>query len=126
MAIVKDLFEGVNRPSDLENLSDLEKKHLPVIEAPDRVKLREFFQITVEVGKLLEHPNEKAHFIEFLDVYADDTFLARVDLTAVTTCPRATLCVALAHPADELRVYERCNLHGVWVGTKAIEIEAPA
>jgi len=43
MAEAGDLFEGVNRPADPENLTDLEKKHTPVIEVTDRVKAGESF-----------------------------------------------------------------------------------
>ena len=118
----KDLFVGVNRPDDPENLSDLEKKHLPVIDAPETVRKGQSFDVTVEVGKLLAHPSDPEHFIEFIDLYADDSFLARLDLTAVTTCPKATLCLSLPHEAEELRAYERCNIHGVWVGTKPIRV----
>ena len=34
MADVRDLLAGVNRPVDPANLADLEKKHVPVIDAP--------------------------------------------------------------------------------------------
>ena len=123
-ALLPALFVGVNEPKDPANPTDLEKKHIPVIEAPEAVKLGECFTVEIEVGKLLAHPNEPGHWIQFLELYADDAYLARADFTAVTTCPKTTLCVALAHPAKELRVYERCNLHGTWVGRKAIFVEA--
>ena len=80
----EDLFCGVNRPKDPANPTDLEKKHLPVIESPDSVQLGECFTVTVEVGNLLAHPNENAHFIEFVELYADDTYLGRADFTAKT------------------------------------------
>ncbi len=118
----KDLFDGVNEPQDPENLSDLEKKHLPVVDAPESVGKGECFSLTAEVGKLLAHPNEHSHFIEFLDVYADETYLARADFTDVTACPKVTFCLRLEHPARELRVYERCNQHGVWVTRRPIEV----
>ena len=116
------LFEGVNKPSDPATLTDLEKKHLPVITAPESVAPGECFEVTVEVGKLLAHPNEPGHFIEFVEVYADHAYLARIDLTAETTCPTVKFCVALPGPVSELRVYERCNLHGVWEGTVPISV----
>ena len=76
----------------------------------------------MEVGKLLVHPNERGHFIEFIDLYADELFLGRVDLTAVNTCPKAVLSLVLTSPAEELRAYARCNIHGVWMGTTAITV----
>ena len=103
-------------------MTDLEKKHTPVIDAPEVVKKGECFTVNIETGKLLAHPNERGHYIHFLELYADETFLVRVDLSAVTTCPTATLCLALEGPASELRAYERCNLHGIWKNAKAIQV----
>jgi len=118
----KSLLVGVNRPVDFKNLTDLEKKHLPVLEAPETVAPGEYFELIVEVGKLLAHPNEYNHFIQFLDVYADRTYLARVDFTAVSACAKATLRLALEAPAEELRAYAHCNMHGTWVGTRPIQV----
>ncbi len=120
--LAQELFTGVNHPADPDNLTDLEKKHLPVLTVPQSVKAGECFEVSIEVGKLLAHPNEHAHFIEFIELYADDTYLARVDLTAGTTCPSVKLCVALPGCIGELRAYQRCNLHGVWVHTAPIKV----
>ena len=117
------LFAGVNRPAHLNDLSDLEKKHLPVISAPDSVNAGECFDVEVAVGELLTHPNEDGHFIEFIELYADDIFLARLDLTAVTTCPRVRFSLALAGEVGLLRAFARCNLHGVWEGTTSITVQ---
>jgi superoxide reductase len=118
----EDVFCGVNTAEDPEIASDLEKKHLPVISAPKSVKKGECFEVTVEVGKLLQHPNEPGHFIQFIEIYADDTYLARLDLTAQTTCPVFTTCLALNHSYTKLRAYGRCNLHGTWENEVPIEV----
>jgi len=110
----EDIFCGVNSVEDIENASDLEKKHLPIISAPESVKKGECFEVTVEVGKLLQHPNEPGHFIEFIELYEGDTYLCRMDLTAKTTCPVLKSCIALQHTHGKLRAFERCNLHGCW------------
>jgi superoxide reductase len=52
----KDLSSQVNRPDDPDNMTDLEKKHLSVIDAPDKVGVGEAIRVPVEVGKLLAHP----------------------------------------------------------------------
>lgn len=119
----EDIFCGVNTVPDIEQASDLEKKHLPVISAPKNVKKGECFEVTVEVGKLVNHPNEPGHFIEFIELYADDTYLARMHFTAKTTCPTMKVCVALEHNYDQLRAFERCNLHGVWEYDADIEVK---
>jgi len=118
----EDIFCGVNTVEDTDQMSDLEKKHLPVITAPKSVKRGECFEVMVEVGKLLAHPNEPGHFIQFIELYADDTYLTRMDLTAKTTCPILKTCISLDHPYQKLRAYERCNLHGTWENGVDIEV----
>ena len=94
-----------------------------MIDAPDTVKRGECFEITVEVGKLKQHPNEHEHFIQFMDVYADNTFLARADFCSVKSCPKVSFCLSLEEPAEEIRVYEHCNMHGTWIGRKTLNVE---
>ena len=118
-----DLSVGVNEPSDPRNLSELEKMHIPLLRAPQAVRAGEFFELEIEVGNMRPHPSEHRHFIHFIDIYADHTFLARADLTAVRSRPKLRFCLMLDHPCAELRVYASCNLHGTWVGRKPIVVE---
>ncbi len=118
----KDLFCGVNTVKDAENMTGLEKKHLPVITAPKQAERGECFEITVEVGRLMEHPNEPAHFIEFIELYVDHTYLARMDFTAGKTCPIMKLCVSLDHTHGRLRAFGHCNMHGTWENQAEIEV----
>lgn len=110
-----DLFCGINKPKSdrVDAMSDLEKKHTPVIESPSKVKKGEPFEVLVEVGKYMKHPNENAHYIEWIELYSGDTFLARVDLVPRLTEPKAKFAVSLDH-AHPLVAKERCNLHGLW------------
>ena len=118
-----DLFCGVNEPRDTKEMSDLEKKHTPVIDCPEILKKGSCNEVTVEVGKLMPHPNETGHFIQWVELYADDTFLGRADLTAILTCPRVKFCINLGHAHEELRAFVRCNLHGLWQGTKKVKVQ---
>ena len=115
MKCEEDLFCGLNKPksADIQDMTDLEKKHTPVIEAPVKVKKGEPFEVSVEVGKWLAHPNENGHFIEWIELFSGDTFLARVDLEPRLTSPQVKFVVALDH-GHALVAKERCNLHGVW------------
>lgn len=117
----EDLFCGVNKPKDHANMNDLEKKHTPVIDAPASVKNGELFEVTVEVGKLLKHPNEIGHFIQWVELYQDKTFLARSDFVAELTEPKVRIPVRLVR-SGMLRAFERCNLHGTWEGSKEIKV----
>jgi superoxide reductase len=118
----EDLFCGVNVVKDSENMTDLGKKHLPIITAPKSIAKGECFEVTVEVGKLMQHPNEPAHHIEFIELYADHRYLARMDFTAKTTCPTMKICVELGHNYGQLRAFAHCNLHGTWEGDVDIEV----
>ncbi len=119
----EDILCGVNTPEDPSNLTDLEKKHLPVITAPDRVGKDEVFTVTVEVGKLLAHPNEPGHFIEWVELYAGDTYLFRVNLSGSLSLPRISIPVKLSHAHGPLIAWAKCNLHGIWRGEKEIVVE---
>jgi superoxide reductase len=118
-----ELFAKVNEPKDASAPTDLEKKHTPVITAPGVVKAGSCFDVTVEIGKLLAHPNETGHYIEYVELYVGDQYAARMDLTAVRTCPVLKVCLNLERDLGPLRALARCNLHGVWQATKAINVE---
>jgi len=124
MSQERSLFCQVNKTEDQSNPTDLEKKHTPFITVNGALKAGETAEVVVEVGKLLAHPNEAGHFIEWIDLYANWVFLARLDLTAVTTQPTLKIPVSIPHGIEKLtlRSFSRCNLHGVWEGTAEIKV----
>ena len=115
MKCEEDLFCGLNKAKsvDVAEMTDLEKKHTPVIQAPAKAKKGVPFEVSVEVGKLLAHPNENGHFIEWIELFSGETFLARIDLEPRLTVPSVKFVIALDH-GHALVAKERCNLHGVW------------
>ncbi|MFQ6092348.1 MAG: class II SORL domain-containing protein [bacterium] len=117
----QDLFKGINRVKDPANPTDLEKKHVPTIEAPDTVRRGEPFEVKVTVGKELSHPDEGGHHIQWLELFAGEAFLSRVDFTpTVSTSP---VCLTLKLFEDTtLRAIARCNLHGMWESEKAVQV----
>jgi superoxide reductase len=127
MAELPALLRQINKPKDPKNLTDLEKKHLPIIEAPASVKAGEPFQVTVHVGKLLKHPNEPEHHIQSIELYKGYVQLARVDLAGAMAEPKVTFTITLAANTDDanggLRAFEKCNMHGIWEATQPITVE---
>jgi len=117
----QDLFCGINRPksSKPEEMSDLEKKHTPVIEISGKPEKGEPFEVTVKVGEHLKHPNEHGHFIQWIELYSGDTFLGRADFASERTNPKAVFTVKLDH-IHPLKALGHCNLHGTWEATKEI------
>lgn len=84
-----------------ENTVDAAKeKHVPVIERGEGT-------ITVKVGSV-PHPMESAHYIEWIEVIADDK-VYRAQLQPGQP-PEATFPVS----AQNIQVREYCNLHGQW------------
>ena len=118
----QDVLCGVRLPKDANALTEPEQKHLPVISAPAEVKRNQVFEVTIEVGKLKAHPNEPGHFIEWIELYSGDTFLFRVNLSGSLTQPKVTIPLKLTHVHGPLKARAKCNLHGLWEGTKEIVV----
>ncbi len=111
----------VNKLENPEDKTALEKKHVPNIIAPDTVEEGELFEVTVEMGKEIDHPMEDGHFIQYVELFADYYQLARVDFT-----PETKACATLLISLDEsctLRAFEFCNLHGQWKAEKEITVK---
>jgi superoxide reductase len=120
----KGLFCGINKPKDASNLTELEKKHIPVLNCPDKVKAGIPFQINIKVGEI-PHVMEEKHHVQWIEVKAGENFYERIELTPVFTRPEVTLTLVKGgkHETRTIRVIERCNLHGLWEATKEIRIE---
>lgn len=110
-----DLFSGTNRADsrDPEEMSVLEKKHVPVITAPDKVRKDEPFEVKVEAGKYKEHPNEHGHFIQEMEIFSGRTFLARATFASARADP-STIFTLRLDQARNLIALVHCNLHGTW------------
>lgn len=116
-----ELFVGINRIKDPANPTELEKKHLPTIVAPDEVPYREPFEVEIIVGKELPHPDKGDHFIQNVELYAGEAFLARCDFTPTVSGTPMRITLKLNYDTP-LCARSRCNLHGVWESEKMIRI----
>lgn len=108
----------LNRPKDWGNLIDMAKKHVPIIEAPAKVKAKEPFTVELKVGGIdgVEHPNILGHWIGWIELYAGDRQICRIDFAPeVSNGYTATLDVTMSRSAT-LTARSFCNLHGLWEG----------
>ena len=116
----------LNKPADWNNLPGMAKKHVPIIEAPAKVKANEAFAVKVKIGGIdgVEHPNTLSHWINWVALYAGERLIARIEFGAeLTDGYVVTVNVTLKESAT-LRAQEFCNLHGVWEGqTKQVTVE---
>jgi superoxide reductase len=118
---VETTFKKVLRVTDPANLTETEQLHVPIIEAPNTAAAGEMFAVTVKVSKY-PHVMEAGHYIQFVDLYADQTFLSRVSFTPTAPRPKVTFFVDLTE-STTLRATVFCNLHGFWESKRWIRIE---
>jgi superoxide reductase len=131
MADFKNLFQTADWKKE---------KHVPVIEAPDKVKKGAFFKLTVSVGKEISHPNTTPHHIRWIGVYFQpqgEKFPYQIgkfeftahgestqgpDTSSVYTHPEGTLSFKTDKPGT-IFVSSYCNIHGLWQSEKEIKVE---
>lgn len=130
MTEFKDLFQSADWKIE---------KHIPVIEAPEKVKKGEFFRVTVSIGKEIAHPNKTEHHIRWIEVYfhpQGEKFpyhIGRADFTAhgesaqgpdtstVYTHHEAVLSFKTDKPGA-IFASSYCNIHGLWQSSKTLEV----
>ena len=104
---------AIKEPQDPGNLSDLEKKHIPVITVVKKCGLipDECMDVHVKLGEI-KHPMEEAHYIMHIDFYIDKKFVARTHLTPERLNPAAAL--HLKAGSGRIEAVALCNQHGAW------------
>ena len=124
----KQTFEldptAIKKPADPNNLNELEKKHIPVIEISAEGGSASggkrqcglvgpgCIDAHIKVGQIL-HVMEEKHYIMYIDLYIDYNFIARYHMTPDKLNP--VLGIHLKTNAGKLLVLENCNLHGRWI-----------
>lgn len=105
---------AIKKPVDPNNLTELEKKHIPVIKINRQCGLAGpgCIDAHIKVGEIL-HVMEAKHYIMYIDIYLDRAFLGRYHLTAEKLNP--LLGIHLKTTTAKLLALENCNLHGRWI-----------
>lgn len=105
---------AVMTPKDVGNLTELEKKHIPVITVVKKCGLipEGCHDVHAKIGEV-QHPMQPEHYINFIDFYLDREFIARTHLTPDKLNPAAAL--HLKAETGKIAVIEFCNLHGAWI-----------
>ena len=117
------------------------EKHVPAIEAPDRVKAGELFEVRVTLGKEVAHPNTTEHHIAWISLYFHPEgekfshqvghfeFSAHGESTAgpnqgpVYTHHQVVAWLKVTRPGT-LHALALCNIHGLWEGWREIALVA--
>ncbi|MCX5709213.1 MAG: class II SORL domain-containing protein [Candidatus Omnitrophica bacterium] len=131
MADLKDLYQSADWKTE---------KHVPVIEAADKIKKGETAKVSVSVGKQIAHPNTTEHHIRWIELYflADgEKFpyqLGRFEFNAHgesgqgpnTSTIYANPEVVAGIKTDKsgtILASSYCNIHGLWKGSKELKVE---
>ncbi len=122
----EELFQNINRVKDPANMTGLEKKHMPVIKAPEKVKAGEPFDVNVIIGEIL-HPMGPKHWIEYLQMNIGNEPAGRIDFRSHGYLkPKAGFNVVLGEDLKgktvSLVMQLKCNLHGIWESYHNVEI----
>jgi superoxide reductase len=130
MAELKDLIQAADWKTE---------KHVPVIEAPDKIKIGAVVKITITIGKEIAHPNTTEHHISWVALYFQpdaEKFpyqVGRFEFSAhgasaqgpntstVFTHPEVA-CSLKTDKGGTLLAVSYCNIHGLWQSSKKIEV----
>lgn len=109
--------------------SILREKHVPVIKVPEKVKVGEEFEVVINVGEKVSHPNTIEHHIKWIQIFAEvkerpynPIYIATFDFGPTFAEPKVKFRMKLKKAAT-LYALEYCNLHGVWENSVEIEVE---
>jgi superoxide reductase len=108
----------INKPEDWDDLPDMAKKHLPIIEAPAEAQINQPFTIKVRIGGIddVNHPNMLGHWINWIEIFADERWISRFEFApGMCNGYKVALSLTLDKPTV-LTARALCNLHGVWEG----------
>ncbi|MCX5707159.1 MAG: class II SORL domain-containing protein [Candidatus Omnitrophica bacterium] len=131
MADLKDLLQSADWKTE---------KHVPVIEAPDKIKKGEALKVIVSVGKEIAHPNTTEHHISWIEVY----FLAEAEkfpyqigrsefnahgdsaqgpnTSTIYTHSELTFNIK-TEKSGTLFAVSYCNIHGLWKNSRELKVE---
>lgn len=106
--------DAIKTAQDVNNLTDLEKKHIPVIVVAKECGLipEGCQDVHVKMGQV-QHPMTPEHSIQHIDLYIDKEFISRVILTPGKLNPAAAL--HLKAQSGKFTAIAFCNLHGAWI-----------
>ena len=130
MADLKDLLQSADWKVE---------KHVPVIEAPDKIGKGEVVKVELSVGKQIPHPNTAEHHIRYIELYflaTGEKFpyqVARFEFnvhgesaqgpntSTVFSEPKVTACFK-TEKSGSIMAISYCNIHGLWKNAKDITV----
>lgn len=128
MSSIKEMFQTADWKSE---------KHVPVIEAKDKINKGEALQIGVSVGKEIAHPNTTEHHIEWIEIYflpkgekfpyligraefnSHGASVQGPNTSTIYTEPSMS-CSIKTEKSGTIMASSYCNIHGLWENSKEL------
>jgi len=93
-----------------------ELKHSPLVTLKEKdAKGYTLVEITVGQGGII-HPSTPDHWIDFIELYADDKLVGKSTLEPEISRGAASFALKLDN-VKVLKAKAGCNLHGIWTTT---------
>jgi len=111
----EEVPDAVETPGNSEDLTEMEKKHVPqivVVKECGLIPDQGCTDVHVRVGEI-QHVMEEEHYITHIDFYLNHSFISRVWLSPGACNPAAAL--HLNATSGKLTAIEHCNKHGDWL-----------
>ncbi len=104
------------KPKDPKKMEKGELKHSPLVTLKEKdAKGYTLVEITVGQGGII-HPSTADHWIDFIELYADDKLVGKSALEPEISRGAASFAVKLDN-VKVLKARSGCNLHGIWTTT---------
>ena len=104
------------RPKDPKKMDKGELKHSPQVTLKEKdAKGYTLVEITVGQGGII-HPSTPDHWIDFIELYADDKLVGKSTLEPEISRGAASFALKLDN-VKVLKAKSGCNLHGIWTTT---------
>lgn len=133
--------QEVKVSSLLQEADWTKEKHVPVIEAPDTISKDQLFEVNVNVGKEIAHPNTTEHHICWIDVFFHPDgekfpyhighyeFLAHgasVDgpNTSTVYTHHGIRQQFKTSKSGTILAESYCNIHGLWQSAKHVQLKS--
>ena len=109
------------------------EKHVPVINAPEKVKKGELLEVKLNIGEGVPHPNTFEHYISWMKLYfkpEGSNFpieIGSFDFAAHGESEIFTEPIVTSHFKAEksgvIYASSYCNIHGLWENKQELTVE---
>ena len=115
----KDMNRMEMKPKDPKKLEKGELKHTPQISIKGKDE-KGFTLVEINIGQGgIIHPSTAEHWIDFIELYADDKLVGKTSLEPELSRGLAAFAVKL-DKVKTLKARSGCNLHGIWTSTTPV------